>query len=143
MLALGASALAGMLAADRGYRGPRIECGAGHEARFVSYRPREIDTVLGPVGLSRAYYHCPDCKNGHAPRDRELGLGTGSLSAGLAAMSARAGAGAAIRRRRAASRLRTMLTVTRWSRMQGAPLMRCGSATRPCWCGRRIVAARR
>jgi hypothetical protein len=40
------------------YRGPRVPCGHGHQAEFVSYRNKVIDTVLGPVALTRAWYHC-------------------------------------------------------------------------------------
>ena len=37
-LKLARAGLARRLAKNRGYRGPRIECGQGHEARFVAYR---------------------------------------------------------------------------------------------------------
>ena len=89
MLRLGASLLEDLLAADAGHRGPRVECGAGHQAGFVSYRAKTIDTVLGPVQLRRAWYHCPACGHGLAPRDAELGAGQGSMSPGLAKMTAR------------------------------------------------------
>ena len=49
MARLGASVLEHLLAADPGHRGARVECGAGHQAEFVSYRAKTIDTVLGPV----------------------------------------------------------------------------------------------
>ena len=58
LLRLGGGMLGELLAADRGYRGPRVPCGHGHEAEFVSYRDKDIDTVLGPVTLNRAWYHC-------------------------------------------------------------------------------------
>ena len=49
--------------------------------------------MLGPLRLSRAWYHCAACKRGFAPRDRQLGLlPGGSLSPGLAEMTALAGA---------------------------------------------------
>jgi hypothetical protein len=89
---LGRSVLEPLLAADGGYRGPRVLCGAGHQARFVSYRARAIDTVLGPVTLRRAWYHCTVCGHGLAPRDAELGLPAGTMSPGLAAMTDRAAA---------------------------------------------------
>jgi hypothetical protein len=54
MLAAGAGLLGQLLAADPGYRGPRTACGNGHEAEFVSYRAKVIDTVLGAVTLTRA-----------------------------------------------------------------------------------------
>jgi len=90
MTRLGASLLEDLLATDTGYRGPRVECGAGHRAVFVSYRDKTIDTVLGPVKVRRAWYHCAACGHGLAPKDAELGTGRGSMSPGLAKMTARA-----------------------------------------------------
>jgi hypothetical protein len=87
MLAAGCGMLGQLLAADPGYRGPRIPCGQGHEAEFVSCRDKLIDTVLGPVTLTRAWYHCAECKHGLAPRDAELGVAGASMSPGLAAMN--------------------------------------------------------
>ena len=81
-----------LLAADPGYRGPRVPCGQGHEAEFVSYRDKVIDTVLGPVTLTRAWYHCAACGHGLAPRDAGLGVAGASMSPGLGAMNDRAAA---------------------------------------------------
>jgi hypothetical protein len=92
LLRLGGSVLEQLLAADRGHRGPRVPCGRGHEAVFVSYRDKVIDTVLGPVALTRAWYHCAGCGHGLAPRDAELGVAGASMSPGLAAMNDRAAA---------------------------------------------------
>ena len=89
---LGRSVLEDLLAADGGYRGPRADCGAGHQARFVSCRDKAVDTVLGPVTLSRAWYHCAACGHGFAPRDAELGVAGQTMSPGLAKMAGRAGA---------------------------------------------------
>jgi hypothetical protein len=94
MLKLGAGVLGKLLGADPGYRGPRVDCGAGHQAEFVSYRDKVIDTVLGPVTITRAWYHCAGCKHGLAPRDAELGVAGASLSPGLAAMNDQAAAAA-------------------------------------------------
>jgi hypothetical protein len=94
MLELGAGVLGKLLGADPGYRGPRADCGAGHQAEFVSYRDKVIDTVLGPVTITRAWYHCADCKHGLAPRDAELGVAGASMSPGLAAMNDQAAAAA-------------------------------------------------
>jgi hypothetical protein len=87
MLAAGCGLLGQLLAADPGYRGPRVPCGRGHEAAFASYRDKVIDTVLGPVTLRRAWYHCAACGHGLAPRDAELGVAGASMSPGLAAMN--------------------------------------------------------
>jgi hypothetical protein len=89
---LGASLLEDLLAADAGYRGPRVDCGSGHQAAFVSYREKTIDTALGPVTVRRAWYHCGACGHGLAPRDAELGVAGASMSPGLAKMTARAAA---------------------------------------------------
>jgi hypothetical protein len=92
MLKLGGGMLGQLLAADPGYRGPRVPCGQGHEAVFVSCRDKVIDTVLGPVTLTRAWYHCAACGHGFAPRDGELGVAGTSMSPGLTAMNDRAAA---------------------------------------------------
>jgi hypothetical protein len=81
-----------LLAADGGHRGPRVDCGAGHQAEFVSYRDKTVDTVLGPVTMNRAWYHCEACGHGLAPRDAELGVAGATMSPGLAKMAARAAA---------------------------------------------------
>ena len=94
MSALGASLLERLLAADTGHRGPRVDCGAGHQAGFVAYRVKKIDTVLGPIMLRRAYYHCRPCSHGVIPRDEQLGVSGMSLSPGLQVMTARAGTAA-------------------------------------------------
>jgi hypothetical protein len=92
MIALGGSLLGRLLAAEPGHRGPRIDCGAGHQAEFVAYRDKTLHTVLGPVPLRRAWYHCASCGHGLAPRDGELGVAGTSLTPGLRKMIDRAGA---------------------------------------------------
>ena len=89
---LGRAVLEPLLAADTGYRGPRAGWPAGHQARFVSYRDKPVDTVIGPVMLRRAWYHCPGCRHGFAPRDAELGVAGQNMSPGLARMTDRAAA---------------------------------------------------
>ena len=92
VLELGRAVLEPLLAADAGYRGPRAGCPAGHQAGFVSYRDKAVDTVLGPVALTRAWYHCAACGHGFAPRDAELGVAGDTVSPGLARMTDRAAA---------------------------------------------------
>ena len=92
MSGLGATLLEGLLAGDRGHRGIRIDCGRGHEAKFVGYRSKLLDTILGPVTLDRAWYHCTGCRHGFAPRDIELGVTGASLTPGLRRMVARVAA---------------------------------------------------
>jgi hypothetical protein len=92
MTRLGGRLLQDLLALDSGHAGPRAGCGAGHQAEFASYRAKTIGTVLGPVAISRAYYHCARCGHGVIPLDDELGVAGSSLSPGLRKMLARAGA---------------------------------------------------
>ncbi len=79
---------------DDGYAGPHAGCaGCGGRAAYAGGRPKAVTTVLGAVTLQRAWYHCPACRRGFAPRDARLGLlPAGALSPGLAEMTALAGA---------------------------------------------------
>jgi hypothetical protein len=90
LAAVGGSLLQGLLAADPGHRGPRVDCGEGHQAQFVAYRDKTVGTVLGPVTVTRAWYHCAGCGHGLAPRDGELGIAGDTMTPGLAKMTARA-----------------------------------------------------
>jgi hypothetical protein len=87
LLRLGGSMLGEVLSADRGYRGPRVPCPGGHEAVLAGYRDKSLDTALGLVTVTRAWYHCAECGHGLAPRDAELGVTGTSMSPGLAAMT--------------------------------------------------------
>ncbi len=62
---------------------PTTRCGCGHQADYQRHRPAQVRTVLGPITIRRAYYHCPACHQGVAPLDRQLGYCAGSTSAGL------------------------------------------------------------
>ena len=48
--------------------------------------------MLGPVTLTRAWYHCAARGHGFAPRDAELGVAGTSMSPGLTAVNDRAAA---------------------------------------------------
>lgn len=90
---IGGRLLEKLLNGDKGgYRGWRIECGQGHRAKFVGYRWKEVITVLAPVRLERAYYHCDECRSGVIPKDEELDLLGTSLSPGVRRMIGRVGA---------------------------------------------------
>ena len=69
-----------------------VKCASGHQAGFAGRRPKAITTVLGPVRVMRAWYHCRECGHGFAPRDEQLGTAGTPLSPGLREMIARAGA---------------------------------------------------
>ncbi|MGH3163801.1 MAG: ISKra4 family transposase [Streptosporangiaceae bacterium] len=92
LAAAGARLLEAVLAGDDdGYAGPHVKCGNGHQAGYAGRRPKTVSTVLGPVQVMRAWYHCRECEGGFAPRDEQLGVAGTPLSPGLAEMIARAG----------------------------------------------------
>jgi hypothetical protein len=72
--------------------GPRLPCRCGGEARFAGRRAKQFQSVLGPLQLERAYYHCPFCGHGFCPRDRHLGIENTSLSPALTRMTGTVGA---------------------------------------------------
>lgn len=67
-----------------GYNGSSMACECGGSMRFVQHRPRDIHTLFGWINISRAYYHCPNCRKSLFPYDVASGLGTEQLSPGLA-----------------------------------------------------------
>lgn len=90
---VGGTVLAHLLNADRGgVREARIACGQGQEAALVDYRSKEVLTVLGPVSVQRAYYHCARCRSGVIPKDRALDILGTSFSPGVRRMMGRVGA---------------------------------------------------
>ena len=58
----------------------------------MGYRAKTVDTVLGPVAIRRAWYHCAACGHGFAPGDARLGVAGQTTSPGLRKMIARAAA---------------------------------------------------
>src|ERR1700693_2589078 len=73
-------------------QGSRIRCGCGQEARLVGRRSKQVQSVLGPLQLERAYYHCSCCGHGYCPRDQHLGIENTSLSPALTRMTGTVGA---------------------------------------------------
>lgn len=74
-----------------GYEGSRRCCSNGHKADFVEHRSKQVLTVLGPVEVQRAYYHCPGCQAGMIPRDEALDIAGTSFSPGVRRMMSRVG----------------------------------------------------
>ncbi len=74
-----------------GYRGAQIPCGQGHHARFVAFRSKAVLTVLAPVTLQRAYYHCAQCAGGVIPKDQELDIAATTFSPGVRRLLGRVG----------------------------------------------------
>ncbi len=74
-LQVAARALEEKLNADTSdHQGPWLSCQCGRPARYAGRRRKRFSSVLGPLVLERAYYHCVACGSGFYPRDRELGL---------------------------------------------------------------------
>ena len=71
---------------DGGHQGAHIDCGQGHRAEFVDYRGKKLVTVLAPVQVVRAYYHCAACHGGKIPKDETLDIAGTSLSPGVRRM---------------------------------------------------------
>ena len=74
-----------------GYRGPRIACSHGHPATFVEHRRKALLTVLAPLQVQRAYYHCAACAEGVIPKDQALDIVGTSFSPGVRRMLGRVG----------------------------------------------------
>lgn len=72
--------------------GTTAPCACGQPARYAGRRVKSFESVLGPLALERAYYHCEACAAGFCPRDHALGLEDGSLSPGVLRMVGRVGA---------------------------------------------------
>jgi hypothetical protein len=67
-------------------------CECGQSARYAGRREKTFTSVLGPLKLERAYFHCAFCGHGFCPRDRQLGLDDTSLSPAVTRMIAAVGA---------------------------------------------------
>ena len=89
---VGGAVLQQLLNADGGgHRGPRTDCDQGHRAAFVDYRSKVVLTVLAPVEVRRAYYHCAPCVRGLIPKDRDLDIVRTAFSPGVRRMMGRVG----------------------------------------------------
>jgi hypothetical protein len=70
----------------------RVRCSCGSEARYAGRRSKRVASVLGPLRLERAYYHCSSCGHGYCPRDAHLSIENTSLSPALLRMVGTVGA---------------------------------------------------
>jgi hypothetical protein len=70
-----------------------MTCPHCHEsARFVDYRPKTLQSLVGDFPLDRAYYHCRSCGTGMVPWDETLGLSRQALTPGAKELICLAGA---------------------------------------------------
>jgi Uncharacterised protein family (UPF0236) len=87
-LRLAARALEQRLNADTSdYTGPELPCPCGGLAQYHGRHGKTFESVLGPLHLERAYYHCANCRSGFCPRDRHLRLEMFSLTPGVLRMT--------------------------------------------------------
>jgi hypothetical protein len=70
-----------------------MSCPHCHEsARFVEYRPKTVQSLVGTFSLERAYYHCRSCGRGTVPWDETLDLSRQALTPGTREVVCIAGA---------------------------------------------------
>jgi hypothetical protein len=87
-LRLAARALEQRLNADTtDHSGPELPCARGEPAPYRGRHEKTFESVLGPLRLQRAYYHCANCQGGFCPRDRALRLELFSLTPGVLRLS--------------------------------------------------------
>ena len=70
------------------HAGPELACDCGAPAQYRGRHEKTFESVLGPLRLERAYYHCASCQRGFCPRDRALRLELFSLTPGVLRMTA-------------------------------------------------------
>jgi hypothetical protein len=87
-LRLAARALEQRLNADTSdHAGAELPCCCGEPAQYRGRHEKTFESVLGPLRLERAYYHCAQCQSGFCPRDRALRLELFSLTPGVLRMT--------------------------------------------------------
>ena len=69
------------------HAGPDLPCSCGEMAQYHGRHRKTFESVLGPLHLERAYYHCEKCRGGFCPRDRDLQLEMFSLTPGVLRMT--------------------------------------------------------
>src|SRR5215469_6422044 len=72
--------------------GSELPCPCGGTAHYHGRHEKTFESVLGPLHLERAYYHCERCHHGFCPRDQALRLESFSLTPGVLRMTASAAA---------------------------------------------------
>jgi Uncharacterised protein family (UPF0236) len=92
-LRLAAHALEQRLNADTSdHVGAELPCPCGANGQYHGRHTKTFESVLGPLQLERAYYHCAQCQSGFCPRDRDLQLELFSLTPGVLRMTGSAAA---------------------------------------------------
>jgi hypothetical protein len=68
-----------------------LPCPCGHHAAYREIRSKPVQTILGPVRISRPWYLCPHCHEGQFPTDAELDIENTEFSPGVRRMHALVG----------------------------------------------------
>lgn len=69
-----------------------MTCPHCHEAaKFVSYRPKQLVSLVGAIRIARAYYHCRHCHRGHLPWDKIVRVSAHGLTPAAQEVTALAG----------------------------------------------------
>lgn len=90
--AVGAQAIGEYLSGtEPGQETAKVKCRCGGEARFHSWRKATLLSVFGQVKYERRYFICEQCHQGQSPRDEQMGLAPGKVTAGLARLLGIAG----------------------------------------------------
>ena len=74
------------------HAGPELPCPCGGVAQYHGRHDKTFESVLGPLRLQRAYFHCAQCQSGFCPRDRALRMELFSLTPGVLRMTGSAAA---------------------------------------------------
>jgi hypothetical protein len=91
-LQLAGKAVERRLNADESDGATAARCECGELARYVRRREKTFESVLGPLQLKHAYFHCAACGRGFCTRDRQLGLESTALSPAVTRMVGTVGA---------------------------------------------------
>jgi hypothetical protein len=89
-----------------------IRCPCGQQARYRELRSKTVLTAVGTVEVSRPYYLCPHCHEGHFPADQELDIVDTEFSPGVRRMQALVGQEAAFDHGREQMKLLAGIEVT-------------------------------
>jgi hypothetical protein len=93
VLAIGARLLAaGVAERGTGRVGAEAACPRGGAAGFAGCRTKEVQALVGGIGVRRAYDACPACHRGTCPLDAALGLARDAHSPGVRSPAERCGA---------------------------------------------------
>jgi hypothetical protein len=75
-----------------GWQGSLMTDEEGCTYEFIDYREKELLTVLGTMGVKRAYYYDKESHWGFCPKDRALDIEGTSYSSGVRRMASKVGA---------------------------------------------------